>query len=1053
MGRTRIFLAPCASERPQEHFSRTVEDGVPADVYKQYTSTELGESIGLWGVTEGLRATWEQVESGDYLLFYFGNEEYRYAAEVIGTEHNQELGLDVWPDFRDTSAGGEDTTDPWEYLIYLEDPLKVDIESAELHDWAGYGLRHAQRFMSLNDEGLDAIEREFGDVESYLREHKPTPDVWIEKTSQEGRDYKQSGELALGNALIAPSRDTGGRKRYETLREADVGDVVLHLLQEREEIVGASRIASELREDFEGPPDNRWTEEQREQGGYLRELAGYVELNDTVEIYDEVLGNEEYEERLHDIRENHDRKIIYNKRLALNQGHYFTQAPEDLVSIFTSESRDLAQKLEEFGIEISVTDTRLPQPVESYGTVTEAMDDIRDRLERVNTQNWIATELSKTVIEDWTGVLTNFDPDSVVTPEEEVRLRQIRQLYRANESRLREQAEELGSGTLNHITNAQTLFVAFLRDLQEEVGLGTNVNQVKIKILLNEEYEVETNDGTRDTVDEERSSHPLLSHLEELSDSSPVRKFTAPPEYWLTAVQYGTVSFEEDHADVWEAAEEGEIALLHSRSETSTESIENQPNGIVGVGILGQKSTKSEQWWSDETEDEQFPYLVTFERLYLTSEVGKLEVSTSVDEMSRDHLEQQLDVFTSGLLEYENVQSICKRTNGIGYPAQGAHGVFRLDDNSPDHERPQALLAELADRLTEVGTTNILAPFRGTVPPETLDGLYFPGDQKEEIVQQIEASLRTGKHIILTGPPGTGKTEIARKVCSHLAEEYPYLYSDFQLTTATADWSTFDTVGGYMPESDESENGELSFTQGIVLNRLKERKTGRQVNEPLVIDELNRADIDKAFGQLFTLLSGQSVQLPYTRDGEEIELLSSDSVERRPASHQYVVPGSWRIFATMNTYDKTSLYEMSYAFMRRFSFIRIGAPRLPDDRGELEDMMHRYAEVWGIESGERDRRELIDVGLVWKAMNQAVEDRAIGPAIVKDVLAYVGEGRNGSLEDRLTRAVISYIFPQLEGVPKRERIIRRIASVDRIDEEGLNEAATEMLQVSILGDE
>ena len=122
-----------------------------------------------------------------------------------------------------------------------------------------------------------------------MQNSKSTPSVWIEKTQQEGRDYKEEGELALGNAIIAPSKDEGGYKRYETMREAEVGDIVLHLLQERHQIVGVSRIASDLHEDFEGPPTDRWSEEQREQGGYLRELEGYVELDDPIEVYDDIL--------------------------------------------------------------------------------------------------------------------------------------------------------------------------------------------------------------------------------------------------------------------------------------------------------------------------------------------------------------------------------------------------------------------------------------------------------------------------------------------------------------------------------------------------------------------------------------------------------------------------------------------------------------------------------------------------------------------------------------------------------------------------------------------
>lgn len=104
-------------------------------------------------------------------------------------------------------------------------------------------------------------------------EKTDSPTVWIEKTQIADRDYKQEGELQLGNAIMAPSRDQGGRKRYEELREADVGDIVLHLLQEQHQFVGVSVIDSELIDDFSGPPDNRWTEEQQEQGGYLRWLA------------------------------------------------------------------------------------------------------------------------------------------------------------------------------------------------------------------------------------------------------------------------------------------------------------------------------------------------------------------------------------------------------------------------------------------------------------------------------------------------------------------------------------------------------------------------------------------------------------------------------------------------------------------------------------------------------------------------------------------------------------------------------------------------------------
>lgn len=925
-------------------------------------------------------------------------------------------------------------------------------------DWDAL-FDYATGTLSLDDVDEERIQTkldemrpddESGQSESTVSQ----PRVWIEKTQQKGRDYKQSGELALGKALISPSRDEGGRKRYETMREADVGDVVLHLLQEREQIVGVSRIASELQDNFEGPPDNRWSDEQLDRGGYRRDLASYVELEDPVDLYDDVLSKESFSDKLQHIRLNHDGKIIYNKRLALNQGHYFTQVPDELVSLLSSESRDLAEVLGQFDVDVSGLASGLPEPVESYDTLTEAMDDIRGRLDQSSLSNWLANELTNTVVKDWTGVLTNFNPSSIVSPTDEVRLQQLRDLYENNESRLQENAEKIGSGELNHISRPQTLFVAFLRELQEDAGLSTNVNQVKVKITLNHEYEIEEETDINESEDnEEDLSHPVLAHFNTQSRSVPVRKFTAPPEYWLTVAQYGTVSFEADQQESWDSVEPGEIAFLHTRSEPADDSLSGQPNGIIGVGILGEKSTKDEQWWIDEANGKTFPYLVTFERLFLTCNIDQFDLATPVRNKNTEELENELEALTTGILEYSEVQNICEDTNGISFPAQGAHGVFRDGEENIDHERPRALLKALLGRTEEIGTVNAHASFDGDLPSEPLEGLFFPGDQKREIIQQIEASLRSGKHIILTGPPGTGKTEIARKVCSYLADEYPYLYSDFQLTTATADWSTFDTVGGYMPDASGDVDDDLAFTAGVVLNRLKDRQTGLQLNEPIIIDELNRADIDKAFGQLFTLLSGQSVQLPYTRNDEEIELLTGSQTDGPARDNQYVVPESWRIFATMNTYDKTSLYEMSYAFMRRFSFIRVGAPSIPEDDGEMEDLIHDYAAAWEIPVSERDREELHAVGRVWREMNGAVENRAIGPAIVKDIIKYVGENGSIPLEDRLTRAVISYIFPQLEGVPKREQIVRQIASVRQIDQDGLSDAAAEMLQVSIVDDE
>lgn len=102
--------------------------------------------------------------------------------------------------------------------------------------------------------------------------------------------------------------------------------------------------------------------------------------------------------------------------------------------------------------------------------------------------------------------------------------------------------------------------------------------------------------------------------------------------------------------------------------------------------------------------------------------------------------------------------------------------------------------------------------------PKSLEAIKGQILIEDTPIHQIITIINANRHLILTGSPGTGKTTIATNVSKQAVETQ--FISGYVLTTATSDWTTFDTIGGYMPQP----NKELVFTPGIVLRAICENK-------------------------------------------------------------------------------------------------------------------------------------------------------------------------------------------------------------------------------------
>jgi MoxR-like ATPase len=302
-------------------------------------------------------------------------------------------------------------------------------------------------------------------------------------------------------------------------------------------------------------------------------------------------------------------------------------------------------------------------------------------------------------------------------------------------------------------------------------------------------------------------------------------------------------------------------------------------------------------------------------------------------------------------------------------------------------------------------------------------GLELPAS----VYASVIAALQAGKHIVLTGAPGTGKTSLAH-VIGQVAREAK-LCIDFVPTTATADWTTYETIGGLRP----SAGDQLVFADGQFLSAIRQKKW-------LVIDELNRSNFDRAFGQFFTVLSGHSVILPYTdASNRHIALVPEGSLPPENTA-SVLVPKSWRIIATMNEFDKSLLFEMSFALMRRFAFIQVPAPS--DDTYRV--LIERAVD------GDDEAAALTGRLLPLRKVKE------LGPALFIDAAAYIAKKRMiaQSLAGELVfEAFYSYLLPQFEGIEDTDgRVLFKLvrAAVGAPFEDRARQAITNALGIRLV---
>lgn len=274
-------------------------------------------------------------------------------------------------------------------------------------------------------------------------------------------------------------------------------------------------------------------------------------------------------------------------------------------------------------------------------------------------------------------------------------------------------------------------------------------------------------------------------------------------------------------------------------------------------------------------------------------------------------------------------------------------------------------------------------------------------------IERAVAALSAGKHLLLVGPPGTAKTELAHFI-AQAAKREGYI-AGAHVATASADWTTFDTIGGYALQRD----GSLKFREGALLRAVKQWQW-------LIVDELNRADVDRAFGELMTVLAGRATDTSFELDdGKIVKIgLAPDAT--------HATPRTFRVIATMNTWDKTSLFRLSHAVQRRFAIVHVDIPS-DDAYGAL---VRKHASLPGVADAPLPLDAANSLATLFSTSG-LLAARHIGPAVALDVIKYArrrATDKGVSASDALAEAIAMYVLPQLEGVDQ-DRAVTCFAAI------------------------
>ena len=244
--------------------------------------------------------------------------------------------------------------------------------------------------------------------------------------------------------------------------------------------------------------------------------------------------------------------------------------------------------------------------------------------------------------------------------------------------------------------------------------------------------------------------------------------------------------------------------------------------------------------------------------------------------------------------EYKNIRQVDWTHNGE-WPHPGQAVMKTLTDITSYTDYVEKL-----NSLFEDETEEDAEDVEKTYPPYTKEDFLSEVFMPEEEYEKLSGILRIKKNIILQGAPGVGKTFAAKRIAFSMMGVKDV--ERVMMVQFHQSYSYEDFIMGFRPSTDGFE-----LKRGAFYNFCKKADIDGDNDYFFIIDEINRGNLSKIFGELFMLIEND-------KRGVSLQLLYSDE--------KFSVPKNIYIIGMMNTADR-SLAMLDYALRRRFAFFEI----------------------------------------------------------------------------------------------------------------------------------